>query len=658
MTRCPPQVGSNSHRARRRRRGAAPATSARRRPGRGAPARAGRRAARRPSRADGSPSVPRDRPDRLATRRVPIRAPPSGRCSRPPTRSRATPEDARAPTRTPRRPVPARRPVRPAPLARRQPRRVHGEGRAVGRDGYRQAVWLAPVDGSEPARRLTLGVRSDGAARFSPDGTTLAFISDRRLYVEEEPDRPTDAKEREDCYQVPPAAPRRRRGTPAHGPAARRERVRLVARRPDARDPDELARRDDARRTAGSAAGPPKPKPGEPPLSDYRLHRPAGLPVQRRRLHRRQGQPPVARRRRDGRGTAARRGPDARGASPPGRPTAPGSRSRRTGAATPDLDGALGRSSWSTSPPRRRHDRRRRRRRDLLRTRPGRSTARRSSPWATGSRAAATGPASGGSRPTAPTRAPRGGTDLLAPSELKPDAAMNSDVTLGRGAACSPSARRRARPVPRRRSRAATSCGGWRSTGRRPGAPDDRTEHYLSRLGRRARAAPRPIASPPSARAARELPGGGHVRRPRRRVGRRRSGPLTALNAELAAELDARRAAGAPLAERRPRDPGLAAAGRDRPPAARRSRSTAGRTPCTAGRRCSSGRSSPAPASRCSPRTRAARRATARRSTSPTSATGATARWRTSSPASTRRSRTASPTRTGWASRAARTAAT
>ena len=49
---------------------------------------------------------------------------------------------------------------------------------AVGKDGYRQAIWSAPVDGSEPARQLTLGVRSDGAARISPDGGTLAFISD------------------------------------------------------------------------------------------------------------------------------------------------------------------------------------------------------------------------------------------------------------------------------------------------------------------------------------------------------------------------------------------------------------------------------------------------------------------------------------------------
>ena len=42
---------------------------------------------------------------------------------------------------------------------------------AVGKDGYRQAIWSAPVDGSEPARQLTLGVRSDRAPQVSPDGT-------------------------------------------------------------------------------------------------------------------------------------------------------------------------------------------------------------------------------------------------------------------------------------------------------------------------------------------------------------------------------------------------------------------------------------------------------------------------------------------------------
>ena len=67
---------------------------------------------------------------------------------------------------------------------------------APGYDDYRHALWLVPTDGStddgsdapEP-RRLTLGVRHDQHPRFSPDGRTLAFISDRRPLMEEEPAR-------------------------------------------------------------------------------------------------------------------------------------------------------------------------------------------------------------------------------------------------------------------------------------------------------------------------------------------------------------------------------------------------------------------------------------------------------------------------------------
>ena len=45
--------------------------------------------------------------------------------------------------------------------------------------GYRMALWLAPADGSDPPRRLTLGARRDVAPRWSPDGRCLAFLSDR-----------------------------------------------------------------------------------------------------------------------------------------------------------------------------------------------------------------------------------------------------------------------------------------------------------------------------------------------------------------------------------------------------------------------------------------------------------------------------------------------
>jgi acylaminoacyl-peptidase len=68
-------------------------------------------------------------------------------------------------------------------------------------DGYRAALWAVPTDGGE-ARRLTIGARNDTHPRFSPDGRTLAFLSDRRTWVEEEPARPTDPAEREDGTQV------------------------------------------------------------------------------------------------------------------------------------------------------------------------------------------------------------------------------------------------------------------------------------------------------------------------------------------------------------------------------------------------------------------------------------------------------------------------
>ena len=71
-------------------------------------------------------------------------------------------------------------------------------------DGYRTALWLVPTTAGEP-RRLTLGIRNDHHPRFSPDGRTLAFLSDRRPIVEEEPDRPADASDREDGTPGPPA---------------------------------------------------------------------------------------------------------------------------------------------------------------------------------------------------------------------------------------------------------------------------------------------------------------------------------------------------------------------------------------------------------------------------------------------------------------------
>ena len=50
---------------------------------------------------------------------------------------------------------------------------------APGKDGYRSSLWLAPTDGSAPARQLTVGSKNDTTPRWSPDGSRLGFLSDR-----------------------------------------------------------------------------------------------------------------------------------------------------------------------------------------------------------------------------------------------------------------------------------------------------------------------------------------------------------------------------------------------------------------------------------------------------------------------------------------------
>jgi dipeptidyl aminopeptidase/acylaminoacyl peptidase len=46
-------------------------------------------------------------------------------------------------------------------------------------NGYRGAVWVAPLDGSEEPRQFTSGARMDHSPRWSPDGRWLAFVSNR-----------------------------------------------------------------------------------------------------------------------------------------------------------------------------------------------------------------------------------------------------------------------------------------------------------------------------------------------------------------------------------------------------------------------------------------------------------------------------------------------
>ena len=136
---------------------------------------------------------------------------------------------------------------------------------APSRTEYRSAIWLAATDGSIPPRQVTLGAKNDTQARFSPDGRSLAFLSDRRPLVEEEPGAP---KDREDVSQV--------HILPVDGPGEARRLTNLP------RGVNELAWSPDGKRLAiltpsrgatreadERARGKREAKPGEP-LSDYR----------------------------------------------------------------------------------------------------------------------------------------------------------------------------------------------------------------------------------------------------------------------------------------------------------------------------------------------------------------------------------------------------
>jgi dipeptidyl aminopeptidase/acylaminoacyl peptidase len=135
-------------------------------------------------------------------------------------------------------------------------------------DKYRTAIWLARLDDASEPRQLTIGAKRDGHARWSPDGRTIAFLSDRRTAVEEDPKAPKDREDGTQIHLLPadrPGEARRLtdlpRGVDAFewSPDGKRFAVLSASRDAD-READTRARR----RLADA-------KPGEPPASDYRF---------------------------------------------------------------------------------------------------------------------------------------------------------------------------------------------------------------------------------------------------------------------------------------------------------------------------------------------------------------------------------------------------
>ncbi len=141
---------------------------------------------------------------------------------------------------------------------------------APAHDGYRTSIWRVALreDGTAAGapQRLTLGSKHDSRPRFSPDGRTLAFISDRRSAVEEEPAAPKDREDLTQVHLLPldrPGEARRLTDLPrgvdevAWAPDGRSLAVISASRGTDRKADDRARRRL------------PEPASGKPPVSDY-----------------------------------------------------------------------------------------------------------------------------------------------------------------------------------------------------------------------------------------------------------------------------------------------------------------------------------------------------------------------------------------------------
>lgn len=146
---------------------------------------------------------------------------------------------------------------------------VVGES-APAHDGYRSAIWrvgLGPGGAVvRPPERVTIGARRDTNPRVSPDGSTLAFLSDRRTLVEEELGAPRDREDGRQVHLLPldrPGEARRLtnlpRGVDAFAWSPDGTRLAIVSSSREAgRAADDYARR----RLKD-------PGPDRPPASDY-----------------------------------------------------------------------------------------------------------------------------------------------------------------------------------------------------------------------------------------------------------------------------------------------------------------------------------------------------------------------------------------------------